>query len=427
MVQVPNLEGMTLDKAQDQHGENFDITQDGQEDSNKAENVILSQDPEPGTRQEENSEIGVTVASGRNDVPGVVGNSPDEARQALESAGFGVAVKEKESVADREGQVISQNPGGGNTADVGSEVEITVGTGVANVEVPNLYGMSLDKAAAEIRDAGLTYNGNDTAPSDEIAEGNVISQSIAAGTSVEPGTGVGIRISTGPDLVSVPDLYGYTLDEAAAELESLGLQLGGDDAAPSDEVSKGGIIGQSSAAGTSVEPGTSVGVTVSSGPEQTSVPNLYGSTLGEAKAALENVGLKLGSKDEASNEEVSENGIISQSIATGTTVEPGTKVDVTVSSGPESARVPDVIGDDLQEAQAKITSAGFAYDALASEGTQWPAGTVLYTDPPANAQLEPGSEVTIGYSAGPASGTNQNNQSQNSQNNRNRNNQNRNN
>ncbi|CAN5708336.1 Stk1 family PASTA domain-containing Ser/Thr kinase [soil metagenome] len=342
MIPVPNLEGKTLDEATEQHGENFDIAKDGEEDSRQAENTILSQDPEPGAQREENSEIGVTVASGQNEVPGVKGQSPAEARTTLEEAGFEVTSKEKESDADQEGQVISQDPGGGNTADVGSTVELTVGTGVANVEVPDLSGMTLNEAEAAVRDAGLAYNGNDTAPSDDVEEGRVISQSVAAGESVEPGTGVGVRISTGPELISIPNLYGYTLDEAAAELRSIGLQLGGSDRAPDNDVAEGGIIGQSSAAGTAVEPGTSIDVTVSSGPEQTTVP--------------------------------------------------------------------DVAGDNLQEAQGKITDAGFTYTTLSSQNTQWPAGTVLYTDPTAGTQLESGSNVTIGYSTGPPSGSNNNGQ-----------------
>ena len=415
MIQVPNLEGMTLDEARQEVQDNFEITEDGRENSPRAENTVLSQDPEPGAEREESSEIGVAVASGQNQVPGVEGNTPDEARSTLEEAGFGTSVTEQESTAEQEGRVISQDPGGGNTADVGSEVGITVGTGVANVEVPDLYGMTLDEAEAAVLDAGLTYNGNDSAPSDEVAEGTVMSQSIAAGESVEPGTGVGVRISTGPELTSVPNLYGYTLDEAAAELESIGLQLGGSDRAPSDDVEEGGIIGQSYTAGTAVEPGTSVDVTVSSGAELVSVPNLYGSTLSEAEAALEDAGLRLGSSDEAASDDVVEGETTSQSVTAGTTVEPGTKVDVTLSSGPESARVPDVVGDNLQEAQTKLTNAGFTYDALASQGTQWPAGTVLYTDPAANTQLEPGSEVTIGYSAGPSRESNQNNQNRNNQ------------
>lgn len=355
MIQVPDLQGMTLAEADEQHGENFEISEDDQENSSRPENTILSQDPEPGVQREENSEIGVTVASGQNEVPDVGGESLDEARDTLEEAGFEVAVTEEESSAEQEGQVISQSPGGGNTAEVGSTVEITVGTEPANVEVPNLYGYTLDEAAAELENIGLQLGGNDTAPSDEVAEGGIVYQSIAPGESVEPDTEVGVTISSGPELIPVPNLYGYTLDEAAAELASLGLQLGSSDAAPSNDIPEGGIIAQSFAAGTAVEPGTSIGVTVSSGPELTPVP--------------------------------------------------------------------DVAGDNLQTAQQKITNAGFTYTTLASEGTQWPAGTVLYTDPAAGTRLEPGSTVTIGYSSGPPPQSNQgeNNQRQNNQNRNNRN------
>ncbi|MGF1472531.1 MAG: Stk1 family PASTA domain-containing Ser/Thr kinase [Rubrobacteraceae bacterium] len=354
-IQVPDLEGMTLNEARDQHGENFEITEEGREDSQRAENTILSQTPESGSREEEGSEIGVTVASGQNEVPGVEGEQPGEARRILGDAGFEVESGEGDSSAEQEGQVISQNPGGGNTADVGSTVEITVGTGPANVEVPDLFGMTLNAAEAAIQDAGLEYNGNDTAPSNDVEEGRVISQSVAAGTSVEPGTAVGVRISSGPELISVPDLYGYTLDEAAVELESIGLLLGGNDQAPSDEIEEGGIIGQSAAPGAAVAPGTYIGVTV--------------------------------------------------------------------SSGPELVRVPNVAGDRLQVAQRKITNAGFAYTTVSSRSARWPAGTVLFTDPAVGTRIEPGSSVTIVYSSGPGPGANQNqgNQNQRNQNQRNQN------
>ena len=359
MIQVPDLEGMTLDEANGQHGDNFDISVGERENSARAENTILGQNPEAGAREEENSGIEVNVASGQNEVPSVTGSALDEARQTLSNAGFGnVTVAEEESTAEQEGLVTAQNPEGGDTAGLGSQVGITVGTGPANVEVPDLSGMTPSEAETAVQDAGLSYNGNDSAPSDEVEEGRVISQSVAPGTSVEPGTGVGIRISTGPELVTVPDLYGYSLNDAAAELESRGLQLGGNDSAPSDDLKEGGVI--------------------------------------------------------------------SQSIAAGEGVEPGTSVSVTVSSGPETTQVPDVIGDNLQTAQQEITAAGFNYTTLESQSAQWPRGTVLYTDPATGASLEPGSSVTIAYSSGPSPNNSQN-EGQNNQNNQNRQNDNQNN
>ncbi|CAN5607996.1 N/A [soil metagenome] len=409
MIQVPDLEGKALDEARQDVGENFEITEDGQENSRRAENTILSQDPGPGGQGEKGSEIGVTVASGQNEVPSVEGSTPAEARVTLEEAGFEAEVKKSESSADQEGRVTGQKPGADSAADVGSTVEITVGAGVSNVEVPDLYGLTLDEATAELKDADLKLGGKDRTSSEDVAKGGILSQSIAAGETTEPGTEIDVTVSSGPELASVPNLYGYTLDEAAAELESIGLKLGSNDEASSEDIAEGGILSQSVAAGESVEPGTKVDVTVSSGSESISVPSLYGFTLDEAAAELESVGLELGSKDETESGDVAEGEILSQSLAAGDSVESGSSVDVTVSSGPESSRVPDVIGDNLQQAQAKLTSAGFTYNALSSEGTRWPAGTVLYTDPGTGASLEPGSEVTIGYSAGPSASSGQNN------------------
>lgn len=345
---VPELEGRLLEEARQDVG-NFEIIEDGREDSSEPENTILSQNPDAGAEREEGSEIGVAVASGQNEVPDVEGSSPDEARQTLEDAGFEVEVREGESSEEREGEIISQNPDSGDTVDVGSTVEITRGTGPANVEVPNLYGFNLDEAKELLKNMDLKLGSTEEAPSNDVAEGGITYQSVAAGESVESGTEIDVTVSSGPELISVPNLYGYTLDEAAAELEGLGLQLGGNDRAPNDDIPEGGIIGQSFAAGTAVEPGTSVGVTVSSGPELQAVPN--------------------------------------------------------------------VVGDNLQTAQRKIVEAGFTYNARPSQNARWPRGTVLYTEPTNGTRLEPGSTVTIGYSSGPARpNQNQNNQNQGNQN-----------
>ena len=45
MIQVPNLEGMTLDEARQEVGNDFEITEDGRENSSRAENTILGQNP----------------------------------------------------------------------------------------------------------------------------------------------------------------------------------------------------------------------------------------------------------------------------------------------------------------------------------------------------------------------------------------------
>ncbi|CAN5777866.1 serine/threonine protein kinase PrkC [soil metagenome] len=290
MLQVPELEGMTLEEADAKHGDKFNINETGQDDSSRAENTILTQDPKAGKQLEEGSDVGVTVASGQNAVPDLKGKGRDEAEKLLSDAGFESEVMEKDSSEDERGKILAQTPGVGEVSDVGSAVEITVGTGPKQVDVPNLYGLPLDQAKSRLIDADLKFAGNDAAPSNDIEEGGVIYQSIAGGETVKAGTEVGLTISSGPELVLVPNLYGLTLEQAAIELENVGLQLGGHDTAPSDEVAKGGILSQSFGAGVAVELATFIGVTVSSGPQLKAVPGVAGDKLAVAKKKISDAG-----------------------------------------------------------------------------------------------------------------------------------------
>jgi serine/threonine-protein kinase len=213
MIEIPDLTGMTLDEAQRQVGNDFEVVRDGEENSNKPENTILSQDPSNG-EAEKGSEIRATVASGQNEVPSVEGNTRQEAEAALSEAGFEPTVTESESEAGQEGQVLGQSPGDGDTADVGSNVEITVGTGPGLVEVPDLYGNTPDQAANILEGVGLKLGGQDSAYSTEVAAGGIMAQSPTAGESVESGAAVGVTVSDGPEKLPVPDVTGQDIGTA---------------------------------------------------------------------------------------------------------------------------------------------------------------------------------------------------------------------
>jgi beta-lactam-binding protein with PASTA domain len=81
-------------------------------------------------------------------------------------------------------------------------------------------------------------------------------------------------------------------------------------------------------------------------------------------------------------------------------VEPGTAVNVTVSLGPEQVKVPEVYGLSLAAAQTTLSNAGLNSTPVEVDGNE-AAGTALSTDPGVGALLDPGSTVTLYYSAGP--------------------------
>jgi eukaryotic-like serine/threonine-protein kinase len=218
-IAVPGLVGKTVEEAQNQVGDNFEIRVAKRVSDERPVNTILSQDPQGGGKAEKGSTISVTaVGTQVADVPSVVRQSSAAAQQHLKEVGFEVAVQKKESSFDQEGLVMSQTPRGGTSAEVGSRVTITLGTGPSSVKVPDLSGNTPDQAAAILKQVGLELGDQTEGPSNEVPQGQIIEQQPAAGAAVEPGSKVRVTVSSGPELSTVPNVVGEPAEQAKAEL-----------------------------------------------------------------------------------------------------------------------------------------------------------------------------------------------------------------
>ena len=129
-------------------------------------------------------------------------------------------------------------------------------------KVPDLSGQEVSQASSALTSEGLTLGAHREAPSDTVPEGQIIEQSLRAGREVQPGTSVSVTISSGPSTVEVPDVLSKSHDEARSMLDVAGLRLGTVGKVPSDEVAENKIVKHYPAAGSKVERGTSVRVTV---------------------------------------------------------------------------------------------------------------------------------------------------------------------
>ena len=206
------------------------------------------------------------------------------------------------------------------------------------VEVPDLRGRTAFQAGNSLANGSLKLGDQDEVASEEVAEGEIIGQNPEPGTRVAAGSSVSITTSSGPSLVEVPNLAGQSISRARGALAHVGLSLGSQEKASNNEVPDGSVIKQNPAAGTKTKRYSSVSVTVSSGPERISVPDLAGQALPRAKEALTKAGLKLGGRDEAPSSTVYMSRVIKQDPAAGTKVKQGSYVSITTSSGPEGAR-----------------------------------------------------------------------------------------
>jgi serine/threonine-protein kinase len=192
--------------------------------------------------------------------------------------------------------------------------------------------------------------------------------------------------------VAVPNLDGLTIEQAASTLAEANLQLGAQTPELSDRPD-GTVIAQQPAAGEQLEQNQSVNVTVSSGKEQATVPQLIALTSPEsARIALTDAGLKLGIVSQKASDQPS-GYVLEQSPSEGTQVDAGTMVNITVSSG--LVQVPSVTG--LSEAQARsdLAQAGFEAQVVEQNDSTVAEGTVLAQSPKAGSDLARGSTVTI--------------------------------
>ncbi len=211
-VQIPNVVGQQVSSAEHAlHSAGFNVSTTPQASATVPKNVVIATSPSPATPLTKGSTVAVFYSSGPPSVsvPGVVGETLDQAKPLLQERGFKVAVVKKPSSTAPAGSVIAQSPASGRAAQ-GSTVTRTVAKAPPNVNVPDLVGMTATAAGATLGGLGLVPAPVTVVKTAKPAnDGLVIGQQPAAGTSVPPKTQVTIRIEryeapTGPSGSSGP-------------------------------------------------------------------------------------------------------------------------------------------------------------------------------------------------------------------------------
>lgn len=246
-VEMPNLLGKTMTEAKTElKNLGISITLTGSESSGEyAEGQIMRQSVKSGDRVDVGSTIEVVIAaasSGTDNstaqqpentapkvekvtVPKVEGQTEANAKSALDAAGLKTgSVTEANSDTVASGNVISQAPAGGTSAEKGTSVNLVISKGPANVKVIDVIGHEENRATKELQDAGFKVAVKDTF-SDDMDEGLVISTNPDRGSAVAPGSTVTITVSRGKEQVKIPSVsVGMTYDQAADRLKEAGFK-----------------------------------------------------------------------------------------------------------------------------------------------------------------------------------------------------------
>ena len=229
-------------------------------------------------------------------MPETTGRTLTDVQADLDALGLHTQVEEEFSDDIDTGSVTRSDPEGGSSVHKRAEVQLYVSKGVDMKTVPEVTGKSQDEAQRSLTDAGLAVGAVTDAYSEDVPQGQVISQSVAAGTSLAHDSAVDIVLSKGREPLTVPTLSGLSASAAKSAIEDLGL-VATPTEAYSDTVAEGQVISQQTREGSTLHRGDSVAYTVSKGPEKVAIPDVVGLQREEARSRLEGAGFTV--KEEA--------------------------------------------------------------------------------------------------------------------------------
>ena len=118
---------------------------------------VIDSNPPAGEKVKRNAMVVIRVSKGIEQVAlaSYIGKSSDQALNELNAAGFSVVSTYAFSETLLAGEVISQKPAGGGTADKGSKISLVISKGTQFAYIPNLYSIEEAKAVQSLKDLDL--------------------------------------------------------------------------------------------------------------------------------------------------------------------------------------------------------------------------------------------------------------------------------
>ncbi len=265
-------------------------------------------------------------------------------------------------ISTKTGKPNQEDPGATATPTITVTEEPTQAPTGSLFKVPEVLGLTFEDAEASIKAKAPNADVRQTEDySDTYKEGQVMLQYPQSGSEVDESSVVLLTISLGPEPLEVPNVYNITEELADKKLKELELNVL-HEYVNNDELEAGTVIETKPKRQDIVKRGDTVTVYVSLGPviAKATVPNLIGKTEAEAITLLESKDLQKGSVTYQSSETYEKGIVIYQSNTADQQVEPGTKIDIIVSSGPEGTETGNV-GNKSYVGQVTIDVNPFTY------------------------------------------------------------------
>jgi serine/threonine-protein kinase len=240
---------------------------------------------------------------------------------------------------------------------------LLVGTGVWYInsgqftQTPAVLDKTESDARKILGDSGLDVNVTRD-HSDRVDRGHVIESNPDPGDRIRRTGTVTLVVSSGPEIVKVPELTGTPLGDARRKLKDAGLEAGVVKQEFSEDTPRGSVIASNPDAGSKRRPGTPVALAVSKG-APVDVPDVVGDDEDSARDELREEGLKVRIAPERVFSEEDEGSVARQSPAEGGSAAEGDTVTLTISKGQDMVDVPDVEGLGKKQAREELEDAGF--------------------------------------------------------------------
>ncbi|RMB85564.1 Stk1 family PASTA domain-containing Ser/Thr kinase [Streptomyces shenzhenensis] len=228
---------------------------------------------------------GSNTGDGKVTAPNFVGQTQQTAEKMAENVGLTVTTSKKECENQPKGKICSQDPEPDTRVDKGTSVSLVVSTGAPKVAVPDVQGLTFDKAEAQLTAKGFEVD-KKTKESDQTPD-VVIGQDPAGDTELEKGSTITLTVAKAPEKSTVPDVIGRTCDEAKAQMTGSNL-VGNCVETPTTDASQDGkVISTNPQAGQQMDKNSQVTITVGKLQQQkTTVPDVRGRTVAEARQLL---------------------------------------------------------------------------------------------------------------------------------------------
>jgi serine/threonine-protein kinase len=206
------------------------------------------------------------------------------------------------------------------------------------------------------------------------------------------GAGVAAYLLTQPAQAVVPPVVGEQFDVAKTQLLNKGFQV--HELSTTSNHPSGYVFAENPTGGAKADKGSTVTLTVSTGPGNTSVPAVEGQPLDAARRAIRQAHLEVGQIQQQSSGQVPNGDVISTSPTAGQTVPINTSVEIFVSSGKPLVKVPDVTGQSQDSAKGALQAAGFQV-TTSSRPSSEKSGNVISQDPAGGSEAPSGSTVSL--------------------------------